>query len=350
MSKYVRNTWYPLTWSRNVGRMLSRHVVIEEDIVVYRTEGGVAVALEDACPHKLAPLSIGTLLGDAVECGYHGLTFDCSGKCVKIPGQPNIPASLKVRAYPTAESMGMVWVWMGDPAQADASKVFDLPEYHDAAYSFIEGDALPVKASYLNLADNLCDPSHVAFVHKSTLANKEHGDVPVMYERYDGKVVTWRWIVDSPLIPIFQGLKEFGGNVDRWHYYNYYAPCIAVIDFGSALTGTGAPDGNRSDCIQMFACHFITPVDATTCVQHWLCVKNSPADVDVDARLKAGLRVAFDEDKALLEAIQKNEERPRSSRPIKLAIDVSSVRMRRMVEEMIESENPPVPAGTTATV
>lgn len=335
---YIKNTWYPLTWSRNVGRTLARHVVIEEDLVVYRTEAGKTVALEDACPHKLAPLSIGTLKGDTVECGYHGLTFDCSGSCTRVPGQANVPASLKVRAYPTVENMGMVWVWMGDPALADPSTVFDLPEYHDAAYSVVEGDALPVAASYLNLADNLCDPSHVAFVHKSTLSNPEHGDVPVMYERQDGKVVTWRWIIDSPLIPIFQGLKPFEGNVDRWHYYHYYAPCIAVIDFGSAPTGTGAPEGNRQDAIQMFACHFITPVDATTCVQHWLCIKNLPADPATDRRLAAGLRLAFDEDKTLLEAIQRNEVKPRSTRPVKLAIDVSSVRMRRMVDEMIAAE------------
>ena len=69
--------------------------------------------------------------------------------------------------------MGLAWVWMGDPALAERTPVFDLPEYHDAGYSTVEGDALLVRANYLSLADNLCDPSHVAYVHSTTLA--QHG-------------------------------------------------------------------------------------------------------------------------------------------------------------------------------
>ena len=98
MGRYVRNTWYPVAWSRDIGRTLARRTVIEEDVVLYRTEGGNVAALEDACPHKLAPLSIGRLEGDQVECGYHGLTFDASGRCTRVPGM----------AHAVAESMGMV--------------------------------------------------------------------------------------------------------------------------------------------------------------------------------------------------------------------------------------------------
>ena len=339
MDQFVRNTWYPLAWSRDIVRSLSKRKVIGEDIVAYRTEAGSVTALEDACPHKLAPLSIGRLHGDDIECGYHGLKFDCTGRCIRAPGQARIPTALKARSYPTAEKMGLVWVWMGDPALADESRIFDLPEYHDTVgHSFVEGDALLVECNYLSLADNLCDPSHVAYVHTTTLANAHHTDIPPSYEVQADKVVTWRWVIDSPLIPIFQGLKDFGGNVDRWHYYHYYPPGIAVIDFGSSKTGTGAPEGERGDCIQMYACHFITPVDERTCIDHWLCVRNSAADADTDARLKANLRIAFNEDKAILEAIQLNEEKPRAWKPIKLALDASSVRMRGMVDEMIGVE------------
>lgn len=69
--KYVRNAWYPLGWAEEIGRELSRHMVLEEAIVVYRREDGKIAALQDACPHRLAPLSLGRLKGDAIECGYH---------------------------------------------------------------------------------------------------------------------------------------------------------------------------------------------------------------------------------------------------------------------------------------
>lgn len=335
---FAYDAWYPLAWSRDIGRQLATRRVLEEDLVVYRTEDGQVAALEDVCPHRLAPLSLGTLRGNAVECGYHGLTFDCSGQCVAAPGMARAPASAQVRSFPTAERMGMAWVWMGDAAKADRSQVFHLPEYDDAAYSVVEGDALPVQANYLSLADNLCDPTHVVYVHKTTLASAGREETRVQHERQGNKVVTWRWVIDGPLIPVFEGLKDFGGaNVDRWHYYHYHAPCIAVIDFGSARTGTGAPEGNRDDCIRMFACHFITPIDQHSCMQHWLCLKNSPSDPEVDARLLAGLRLAFNEDKRVLEAIQRNEDKPREWKRINLALDASSIKMRRIVEEMAAS-------------
>lgn len=333
--RYAYNAWYPLAWSRDIGRSLSTRRVLEEDIVVFRTEDGKVAALEDVCPHRLAPLSLGTLQGDSVQCGYHGLSFDCSGRCVEAPGMPRPPSGARVRSYPTAFSMGMVWIWMGDPAKADPALVFNMPEYDDPGFSVVEGDALPVRANYLSLADNLCDPTHVVYVHKTTLASAGREETRVMHERQGNEVVTWRWVIDGPLIPVFQGLKTFGGaNVDRWHYYHYHAPCIAVIDFGSAKTGTGAPEGNREDCIQMYACHFITPIDEQSCMQHWLCLKNSPADAAADERLLNGLRFAFNEDKRVLEAIQRNEDKPREWKRINLALDASSIKMRRIVEEM----------------
>lgn len=338
MTEYVRNVWYPLTWSRDVNHSLSSHTILEENVVLFRDSQGQVVAMEDVCPHRLAPLSIGTLVDDTIQCGYHGLRFGCDGRCVHVPGQKRAPESIRVKAYPVAENMGLVWIWMGDGDKADVNAIFDLPEYHDPAFSVFEGDGLVLSADYLSLAENLCDPSHVAFVHQSTLANKEHGDVPVQHQRLEDRVVTWRWILDSPIIPIFKGLKPYHGNVDRWHYYHYYCPSIAIIDFGTAPTGTGAPEGDRSECIQMFACHFITPVDSETCIQHWLLVKNMPSDPEIDQRLKDGLRIAFNEDKVVLEAIQRNEKRFTEVRPVRLAIDASSMKMRKMVSEMIELE------------
>jgi vanillate O-demethylase monooxygenase subunit len=334
MTAYAYNAWYPLAWSRDIGREIVARRVLEEDLAVYRTEEGAVAALEDACPHRLAPLTIGRLQGDAIQCGYHGLTFDCSGRCVHAPGMPRVPESFRVRSYPTAESMGMVWVWMGDAEKADRSQVFRLPQYDDPAYSVVQGDPLLVQANYLSLADNLCDPTHVVYVHQTTLASAGREETRVQHERQGNKVVTWRWVIDGPLMPIFEGLKDFGGNVDRWHYYHYHAPSIAVIDFGSARTGTGAPEGNRDDCIQMYACHFITPVDQRSCIQHWLCLKNSPADPVIDERLRSNLRMAFQEDKRMLEAIQRNEDKPRQWHRINLGLDGSSIKMRRIVEEM----------------
>ncbi len=84
--KYVKEAWYPVVWADRVGRELTRHVVLEEPIVMYRLQDGKIAALQDACPHRLAPLSLGKLKGDNIECGYHGMTFDCAGQVRAHPG------------------------------------------------------------------------------------------------------------------------------------------------------------------------------------------------------------------------------------------------------------------------
>jgi vanillate O-demethylase monooxygenase subunit len=339
MAKYVRNAWYPAAWARDVGRSLVPRRILDEDVVLYRLEDGRTAALEDVCPHRLSPLSIGRLKGDLVECGYHGLAFDCSGRCVRVPGQPTIPSSARVRSYPVHENMGLVWIWMGDPALARTEDVYDLPQYHQPGWWAVEGDALHLACNYLNLADNLCDPSHVAWVHGSTLGNASAEDVPVHHEkRGENELVTWRWIIDSPAIPLFRRFGRYDEHVDRWHYYHYYAPSTAIIDFGTADTGTGAPEGRRDNCAQIFACHFITPVDEANCIDHWLFVNNFETDAETAEAMKAALRGAFEEDRAILEAIHRNEQRT-ARRPIKLAIDASPTIMRRMIDKRIAAEN-----------
>ena len=338
MSRYVLDTWYPLTWSRNVGRELSAHRVVERDVVLFRSQDGRVVAMEDACPHRLLPLSMGRLKGDSVECGYHGVMFDCTGKCTRIPGQDMIPGNAVVQTFPTYENMGLVWIWMGDPALADVSKVFDLPQYHDSAWSAVEGDAQVYRTNYLNLCDNLCDPAHVSFVHQTTLGNSSGDNIPIQHEQQNGKIVTWRYINDAPPIPLFAKYGNFSGNVDRWQYYHYYAPSITVVDAGCAPTGTGAEQGNRENCMQLYGCHFMTPVDEETTIDHWLHVRNFAANPELDSTLSADFRVAFDEDRIILEGISANEKRFTHLKTIKLAIDAGPRRMRRVVDTMIEKE------------
>ena len=122
MGDYVRNAWYPAAWSRAISRELTTRRILGQPVVLFRTGTGAVAALEDACPHRLAPLSMGRLKGDTIECGYHGMTFDCRGECVRIPGQEVIPRNARVRSYPMVENMGLAWIWMGDPAAADRTR------------------------------------------------------------------------------------------------------------------------------------------------------------------------------------------------------------------------------------
>ena len=100
---FVRNCWYVAAWDHEIGRSMMRRIILDEPVVLYRTVDGKAVGLEDRCCHRQAPLSQGKLIGNIVQCGYHGLQFDTTGACVKVPSQDVIPKSARVKAYPVVE-------------------------------------------------------------------------------------------------------------------------------------------------------------------------------------------------------------------------------------------------------
>jgi phenylpropionate dioxygenase-like ring-hydroxylating dioxygenase large terminal subunit len=117
------------------------------------------------------PLSRGRLKLDDIECGYHGLTFDKSGSCTRIPGVKRVPPSVRVRSYPAVSRYGLVWVWMGDPARARLEDIFPVEHYDDPTWARNTGGSMIVDCNFLYITDNLLDPSHVAWVHQDSFGN-----------------------------------------------------------------------------------------------------------------------------------------------------------------------------------
>jgi len=120
------NAWYAAAWDVDIKHALFPRTICGKHVVIYRQANGQVTALEDACWHRLVPLSKGRLEGDSVVCGYHGLKYNSSGRCTFMPSQETINPSACVRAYPVVERDRFVWLWMGDPALADPALVPDM--------------------------------------------------------------------------------------------------------------------------------------------------------------------------------------------------------------------------------
>jgi phenylpropionate dioxygenase-like ring-hydroxylating dioxygenase large terminal subunit len=99
--------------------------LLDLPVVMFRNAEGTASALLDRCPHRFAPLSSGTITDGALVCPYHGLGFAGTGRCVLNPHGP-ITSSMSARAFPLVETYRALWIWMGDPAQADPAMIPDL--------------------------------------------------------------------------------------------------------------------------------------------------------------------------------------------------------------------------------
>lgn len=336
---FVRNAWYVAGWSRDFGQELRALEITGQNLVMFRESGGAVKALEDRCPHRLLPLSKGKRIGDTIQCGYHGMTFDGAGTCVRVPGQDNTPKSAYVEAFPVEERHGVVWVWMGDPERANADDIFDLPEFSDPNWHAHHGGALHIRANYLNVAENLVDPAHVSFVHPTTLGNAASENVPVHVSTSGEVISAWRWIRDAPPIGFFQKFGGFSGHVDRWHYYHLHLPSTAVIDFGSVDTAMNCPEEERDRGVRIFAIHFVTPVREDYTIDHWMHLRNTAQGDDAASeQMDAMFNVAFAEDKAILEAIHEEEQRPQRRRPIRVAIDKGPNVYRKRIRDLVAGE------------
>ena len=83
---------------------------------------------------------MGRVQGDDIECGYHGLVFDCGGACVRAPGNDRPPQGAQVQSYPIEPRYGLLWIWMGDAARADPADIFEAEHWGDPAWGTTEGD------------------------------------------------------------------------------------------------------------------------------------------------------------------------------------------------------------------
>ena len=87
---FVKNAWYIVARSPEITRSPVARMVCAEALVLYRKEDGTPVALRNQCPHRKYPLSEGRVVGDEIQCMYHGMKFDPDGACTFIPGQEEI--------------------------------------------------------------------------------------------------------------------------------------------------------------------------------------------------------------------------------------------------------------------
>lgn len=338
---YLRNSWYVGEIASAVGRQLVSVRMLGEPIVLYRKADGTVAALEDACPHRKLPLSMGRLKGDQVECGYHGLTFDGTGTCTKVPGMEKVPHAARVRAYPTAERYGFVWVWMGDPKLADPTGITQIDYWGEPGWAPNAPDSMLFDCNYLYITDNLLDPSHVAWVHASSFGGSGTGteDTPIETTVTDAHVTAWRWMMNTAPAPFYAPLLKFKGNCDRKQHYEMRFPVHMLARALFTPVGSGG-EGKplHPDVFFMDSYNFLTPVDEKQTRYFWIQMRNVRADdVELSRQMNASVRAVFEEDRLILNAVQKGMDN-KLTPSLDLKIDNAPLRFRRRLAQMIEAE------------
>ena len=329
------NQWYVAAKSAEVTRTPLARFICSEPLVLFRRQDGRLAVLEDRCPHRLHPLSTGEVRGDDIECGYHGMRFDGTGRCTHIPAQKTIPDRFAVRTFPAIERSGLVHVWPGDPAKVRPELIPDFPENVAAGWTAVHGYRL-VEANWQLVVDNLLDLTHLTFVHPTTLAGPGILENPLVVT-VDGDIVRARREMPNVApAPIFRSMRSFAGNIDRYQHITFLPPNHVHIRIEAKPAGV-ADDPDR---VHHVVINHLTPETERTTHYFWSVARRMALDdEEVSRRLHEMNAFAFEEDAVVLKRQQEMIERGRPGVPLtNMETDKAISAARRIVRRLIAEE------------
>jgi vanillate O-demethylase monooxygenase subunit len=340
---FLKNTWYVAARPEEIdGKPLGRKVC-NEAIVFYRQADGSPAAVEDFCPHRGAPLSLGYVSEGKLVCGYHGLEMGCEGKAIHMPGQ-RVRGFPCIKSYAVVERHGFIWVWPGEKDHADPALIPELHWANNPEWAY-GGGYYHVKSDYRLMIDNLMDLTHETYVHATSIGQKEIDETPCTTKVEGDHVVTSRFMDNVPEAPPFWKLALRGHGlpdnqpVDRWQICHFTPPTHVMIEVGVALQGHGGYHAPLDKKVYSIVVDFITPETETSHHYFWGMARNFRAqDPALTVAIREGQGKVFGEDMEMLERQQANLSAWPERKLLMLNIDAGGVQSRRVIDRLLAAE------------
>lgn len=331
-----RNGWYVCAFKNEIGRELLSRWILNEPVVLYRKEDGTAVAVGGRCPHRHFPLGESKLVGDAIQCGYHGITFNAEGRCTLVPSQENIPNVYTIPNYPLVERGLWAWIWMGDRDRADPDLIPTVDEIGLTApgYKARPFYSLEVQGRYQLLNDNLLDLSHLGYLHGTSIGTEENASTPEVREQ-DGRRLSSRRYMNGAACPdVITKATGHTGPIDRVSGMDFFLP-----GFHSGIDETRPAGGSETGAAPINegkVWHAVTPSKRNTTL--YFFAMGAPTEEKLDFMYDY-LKAVVQEDVFATEEIEKIlgtvDELPPE---LMLKSDATAVLGRRMLQRMMDLE------------
>jgi phenylpropionate dioxygenase-like ring-hydroxylating dioxygenase large terminal subunit len=337
---FLKNCWYVAGWGSDIDSEPLARTLLCEPVVLFRTGDGTPVALEDRCCHRALPLSMGKVIGNRLQCGYHGMEYDAAGICVAVPGQDHVPPGARVRAYPVVERWQLIWIWMGDAALADPDLIPDYWWFDHPDWDVVRGKFLHIDCNYQLINENLLDLSHLSYVHLQTIGTTAITEFPITTDREENLVRMTRWILDRPPPPMFASVGSLKGTVDRWQIVELTSPCHTLIYAGACEAGTAKPEaGEPKGGMHLRIFNAATPETGNSTFYFFGHARDfALGDDAVSTTMFEMVSQTFDEDVVILEAQQKAQERTPDAPMVDINVDAPGLAARHMVHRDIAAE------------
>jgi vanillate O-demethylase monooxygenase subunit len=339
---FPKNAWYVACTPDEIEEKPLGRKICGESIVFYRAVHGTVAALEDFCPHRGAPLSLGRVINGTLVCGYHGLEMGCDGKTIAMPGQ-RVRGFPAIRAFPVQERYGFIWVWTGDPGLADPTNIRHLAWYDNPEWAY-GGGLYHIACDYRLMIDNLMDLTHETYVHANSIGQKEIDESPCQTSVEDEQVTTSRFMSGIEPPPFWK-MALRGNNlpddvlVDRWQICRFTPPSSVMIEVGVAPMGCGGYDAPNDKKAYSVVVDFITPETEHSIHYFWgMARKFNPQDKALTDSIREGQGQIFSEDREILERQQQNLLSHPDRKLLLLNIDSGGVQSRKILDRLIALE------------
>lgn len=339
---FLKNTWYVAATTEELTDKPLGRKICNEPMVFFRDETERVAALEDFCPHRGAPLSLGRVCQGRLVCGYHGLEMGCDGKTVAMPGQ-RVRGFPPIRSYPVAERYGFIWVWPGAADSADEGLI-PVPVWHDQPQWAYAGGMFHIACDYRLMIDNLMDLTHETYVHADSIGQKEIDEAPCKTTT-DGDQVSTARFMNGIHAPPFWKMALRGSElaehvlVDRWQICRFAPPSQVMIEVGVAHAGKGGYDAPDDSKVYGMVVDYLTPETETSMWYFWgMARKFKPNDTAMTDAIRSGQHKIFSEDVQMLEQQQRNLLRHPERKLLSLNIDAGGVQSRKVIERLMHAE------------
>ena len=324
----LKKAWHSLCRSSDATAVPHKETLLGEDWVVWRGPNGAVNVFRDLCPHRLAPLSIGSCEGDNIRCGYHGWVFDPTGNCVEIPAlgeDATIPSRAQLAAPAGVhESHGMVFIAPEEPLTPPPT----LSVKDDPTFQVGDLPVLTTRASAGLLADNFLDMAHFPFVHAATFGAESERLVPpytVTREGYTFEATYEHDFANREDPGVEAGIRPLIQR--RRLTYRYIAPfhlelSIEFLDAG----GTNVIG------------FFLTPQDAETVRIYSTLWRNDLEFSEALMQEAVDFEMAVVEEDLALQQKFKNLSMPLNiTTEIHTRADKTTIELRRILEDFVEA-------------
>jgi phenylpropionate dioxygenase-like ring-hydroxylating dioxygenase large terminal subunit len=190
--------WFRVAYSKDLrsGDVVARRYFGRE-LAIFRTATGTVQVLDAYCAHLGAHLGVGGTVNDeCLRCPFHAWEYGTDGNVKHIPYATRVPAKAAVRAWPTAERSGLVFMWFSERGAAPTWEPPELVEHDDSGWSDYAITTYQVRTSAQEIVENIFDPAHGQFVH----ANANGAAQPTVDFDFTDHLAAAQFEIDIPVV------------------------------------------------------------------------------------------------------------------------------------------------------